>query len=87
MTYDGSARAAVRQRTQVASIAKTGAIATSTNPLHDRQRQIYGQYFGGLIDEVRVYNVALTAAQIQTDMATPVTPSGRIRRRRRRRRV
>ena len=33
---------------------------------------IYGQYFAGLIDEVRVYNVALTAAQIQTDMNTPV---------------
>ena len=34
---------------------------------------IYGQYFDGLIDEVRVYNVALTAAQIQTDMSTPIS--------------
>ncbi len=30
----------------------------------------------GLIDEVRVYNVALTAAQIQTDQTTPITPTG-----------
>ena len=33
---------------------------------------IYGQYFQGMIDEVRVYNVALTAAQIQSDMNTPI---------------
>ena len=26
----------------------------------------------GTIDEIRVYNIALTAAQIQTDMNTPV---------------
>ena len=37
---------------------------------------IYGQYFAGLIDEVRVYNVALTAAQIQADQTTPITPPG-----------
>ena len=39
---------------------------------------IYGQFFAGLIDEVRVYNVALTAAQIQTDegnaVAAPTAP-------------
>src|SRR6266700_2525370 len=30
-------------------------------------------HFAGLIDEVRVYNRALTASQIQTDLNTPVT--------------
>src|SRR5262249_15120176 len=30
------------------------------------------QYFQGTIDEVRVYNTALTAAQIQTDMNTAI---------------
>ena len=33
---------------------------------------LYGQYFAGLIDEVRVYNTALSATQIQTDQTTPV---------------
>ena len=28
----------------------------------------------GRIDEVRVYNRALTAAEIPTDMTTPITP-------------
>jgi chitodextrinase len=32
-----------------------------------------GFYFQGTIDEVRIYNVALTAAQIQADMNTPIT--------------
>ena len=30
--------------------------------------------FSGLIDEVRIYNQALTAAQVTTDMNTPLTP-------------
>jgi chitodextrinase len=55
-----------------ASVAKSGAIASSTNPLQLGGDSIYGQYFSGLIDEVRVYNAALTAAQIQTDMTTPI---------------
>ena len=35
------------------------------------------QYFAGRIDEVRVYNTALSASQIQTDMNTPIGASGR----------
>ena len=84
MTYDGSAVRLYVNGTQVASTAKTGNIATSTNPLTLGSDAIYGQYFAGLIDNVRVYNTALTAAQIQTDMTTPRLRR-RIRRRRRRR--
>ena len=57
----------------MASTAHTGAIATSTNPLQIGGDSIYGQFFVGLIDEVRVYNVALSAAQIQADQAAPVS--------------
>jgi hypothetical protein len=32
------------------------------------------EFFAGLIDELRVYNRALSAAEIQTDMNTPVAP-------------
>ena len=65
-TYDGSTLKLYVNGTQVASVAHTGAIASSTNPLQIGGDTIYGQYFAGLIDEVRVYNVALTAAQIQS---------------------
>ncbi|GAA4575353.1 LamG-like jellyroll fold domain-containing protein [Planotetraspora kaengkrachanensis] len=34
-----------------------------------------GGSFEGTLDEVRIYNKALTAAQIQTDMNTPINPS------------
>lgn len=46
-------------------------MATSSNA----SRPVYGQYFAGRIDEVRIYNTALSAAQIQTDMTTPIDHS------------
>src|SRR6478736_6488218 len=61
--------------TDASGNGNTGTISNSTNPLQIGGDSIYGQNFAGLIDEVRVYNVALTAAQIQTDMATPVNPA------------
>ena len=75
-TYDGTTLRLYVNGTQVASTAHTGAIATSTNPLQIGGDSLYGQYFAGLIDEVRVYNTALTATQIQTDQATSVNPQG-----------
>ncbi len=71
-TYDGTTTRLYVNGAQVASQAQTGAIATSTNPLQIGGDSFYGQFFQGTIDEVRIYNVALTAAQIQTDMNTPL---------------
>jgi hypothetical protein len=31
-----------------------------------------GEFFNGMIDEVRVYNRALSSAEIQSDMVTPI---------------
>ena len=33
---------------------------------------MWGEFFAGQIDEVRVYNKALTVTQIQADMNTPL---------------
>jgi len=33
---------------------------------------VSGEYFRGVIDEVRIYNRALAASEIQTDMSTPI---------------
>ena len=71
-TYDGSAVRLFVNGTQVASTAATGSIATSTNQLQIGGDSIYGQYFAGTIDEVRIYNTALTQAQIQADMNSPI---------------
>jgi hypothetical protein len=72
-TYDGSTLRLYINGTQVASTAHTGAITTSTHPLQIGGDSIYGQYFNGLIDEVRVYNTALTPTQIQNDQQAPIT--------------
>jgi dihydrofolate reductase len=72
VSYDRTTIRLYVNGSQVSSQPATGAIATSSNPLSIGGDSIYGQYFSGLIDEVRVYNTALTAAQIQADMTTPV---------------
>ena len=71
-TYDGATMRLYVNGVQVASRAQAGAIATSTNPLQIGGDSIYGQYFAGMIDEVRVYNRALSVTEIQTDMNSPV---------------
>jgi hypothetical protein len=73
-TYDGTTLRLYVNGVQVSSRAQTGAIAVSTNPLQIGGDTLYGQYFQGRIDEIRVYNRALSAAQIQSDMNTPITP-------------
>lgn len=74
VTYDKARLRLYVNGVQVSSVTRTGNIATSANPLQIGGDSIYGQYFQGMIDEVRVYNRALTQAQIQADMNTPVTP-------------
>jgi hypothetical protein len=59
---------------QVGSRQRTANIATSANPWQIGGDSLFGQYFRGTIDEVRVYNAALTAAQVQADMNTPIAP-------------
>jgi chitodextrinase len=76
LTYDGANLRLYVNGAQVASQARTGNIASSTNPLQIGGDSIYGQYFQGTIDEVRVYNVALTATQIQSDMVTAIGTGG-----------
>jgi hypothetical protein len=74
MTYDGTALLLYVNGVLVSSLPQTGNIATSANPLQIGGDSIFGQYFNGTIDEIRVYNTTLTQAQIQSDMNTPVGP-------------
>jgi hypothetical protein len=73
-TYDGTTLTLYVNGTAVTSRPVTGTITASTGPLHIGGNSIWGEYFTGVIDEVRVYSRALSAAEIQTDMAAPVTP-------------
>jgi Concanavalin A-like lectin/glucanases superfamily len=73
MTYDTATVRLYVNGTLVRSSATTGALLTSTGALRIGGNSVWGEFFQGMIDEVRVYNRALTQAEIQTDMATPVT--------------
>ncbi len=72
VTYDGTTLRLFLNGVQVAAKVARGNIATSERPLEIGSDSIYGQYFDGTIDEVRVYNTALTAEDIQRDMNSPV---------------
>ncbi|MBI3408481.1 MAG: fibronectin type III domain-containing protein [Planctomycetes bacterium] len=71
-TYDGSTMRLYVNGVLAGSSAVSGSILASTGALRIGGNAVWGEYFSGLIDEVRIYNVALTQAQIQTDMNTPI---------------
>ena len=47
-------------------------MSASTGALRIGGNDTWGEWFGGLIDDLRIYNRALTPAEVQTDMNTPV---------------
>lgn len=74
-TYDGTTLRIFVNGAQVASTAASGDLLMSTGSVWIGGNT-FGSFFQGLIDEVRIYNVARTAAQIATDMNTAVVSVG-----------
>ncbi len=50
----------------------SGTIVTSAGVLRIGGNSVWGQYFRGRIDEVRIYNRPLGSTEIQQDMQSPV---------------
>jgi chitodextrinase len=71
-TYDGSQLRLFVNGSQVGSRAVTGVMASSNKPLQIGGNKVWPEWFKGEIDDVRVYNRALNASELQTDMNTPV---------------
>ena len=67
-TYDGSAVRLYVDGAQVGQLLYTGSIQTSNAVLRIGGNSVRAEWFQGLIDEVRVYNRALSAAEVQSDM-------------------
>jgi hypothetical protein len=59
---------------QVATRAYTPAIQASTGALRIGGNSIWSEWFAGQIDEVRVYDRALSAAEVAGDRDRPVNP-------------
>src|SRR5437762_3296180 len=71
-TFDGAMVRLYVNGVQVASQAQATPLRTTTGTLQIGADSYAGENFAGRIDEVRLYNRALTAAEIQTDMNTAV---------------
>jgi hypothetical protein len=72
MTFDGAALRFYVNGTLVRTVNTTGNIVNGTGPLRIGGNAPWGEYFAGQIDDVRVYNRALTLTEIQADMNAPV---------------
>ena len=83
-TYNGTSLALYVNGVQAGQLLIARLDRASTGALRIGGNAIWGEWFQGDIDEVRIYNRALTATEIQADMNDLDHESGRGRRRRRR---
>jgi hypothetical protein len=74
-TYDGANMRLYVNGTLVRTVARAGAILSTDGPLRIGGNEVWGgEWFAGLIDEVRIYNRALSASDIQADMNGSTLP-------------
>jgi hypothetical protein len=71
-TFDGAVVRLYVNGVLAGSASFAGAMAASTGVLRIGGNSIWGEWFSGLIDEVRVYDRALAAGEIQQDMQAPI---------------
>jgi hypothetical protein len=64
-TYDGATMRVFINGVQVSSLASSRLLSNNTNSLTFADRASGGRAFNGVLDEVAIYNVALSPAQIQ----------------------
>jgi subtilisin family serine protease len=72
MTYDGATLRMFVNGVQVSSMPSAGAITATSGALRIGGNSVWSEYYRGLIDDVRIYNRALSGAEIQTDMNTAI---------------
>jgi hypothetical protein len=71
-TYDGTTIRLYVNGVQRATANQASGLVASAGALRLGGNGIWGEWFAGQLDDVRIYDKSLTAAQIQADMATPV---------------
>ena len=73
VTYDGANMRFYVNGVLANTKPQTGKMATSSNPLRIGGNSVWpSEFFTGRIDDIRVYNRALSTTEIMTDMNTPV---------------
>lgn len=71
-TFDGAMLTLYINGVPVSSTVATRPVVASAGALRIGGNTIWGEHFRGSIDEVRIYNRALSDAEIQVDMGTPI---------------
>jgi hypothetical protein len=74
LTYDGAVEHLYVNGREVARHTASGRIQSPGSPLWIGGNQPYGEHFAGVIDEVRAFDRAQSAAEIRRDMDRPVAP-------------
>jgi len=74
MTWDGSVERLFIDGAEIATHSAPGALLTGTGPVRIGGNSLRGEFFSGRIDEVRIYDRALSAARIGADMNASVSP-------------
>jgi hypothetical protein len=72
VTYDMKALRLYVDGTEASHRAMTGRILRTTDPLWIGGNRPYGEYFQGVIDEVRIYDRALGPSEVRAEMSTPL---------------
>ncbi len=72
VTYSGSSLVLYLNGNAVSTAPFVGTINATAGPLKIGGNAVWGEWFQGRIDEVRVYRRALTAAEVTTDMNTAI---------------
>ena len=72
--FDGSMQRLFLNGVQIGSLAASGSLMQTIGALRIGGNSVWGEFFSGALDDMRIYNRALSTTEIQTDMDTPVAP-------------
>ena len=73
-TYDGAVVRLYVNGALSGSTPATASMPVSTGAFRIGGNTVWDEFFGGLIDDLRLYDRALSAGEVQADMAAPVGP-------------
>jgi hypothetical protein len=73
-TFDGTTQRLLVNGLEVSSVAASGTLTQTSGSLRIGGNSLWGDWFSGAIDDVRLYDRALSTSEIQADMNTPVPP-------------
>jgi hypothetical protein len=74
-TWDGTTAKVYVDGKLIRSAALGGTMASSSKPLRFGGNTIWPEWFKGQLDEIRIYNRALSAAEVQSDLRAPIGTS------------